>query len=75
LDKDKIKVQHPGSTGVEGHKVGMLPGVIKTEGQDVLLDLRGRKLSSSRLAVTLNQIMNRSDISSVTMDTDENNTI
>jgi hypothetical protein len=46
------------------------------EGSEVLLDFRDIKLSSSRLAVTLNQVrINSSGIFSVGMNPDEDNAI
>jgi hypothetical protein len=31
LGQDKVKVQDPGSPGIEEHKIGVLPGITKME--------------------------------------------
>jgi hypothetical protein len=72
LNEKQIKVKNPSGPCIEEHEVGLLPGIIKMEGGKIFLNLRGRKLSSSRLAVTLTKVgVDGSGIPSTRMDTDD----
>jgi hypothetical protein len=72
LNENQIKVKNPSGLCIEEHEVGLLPGIVKTEGRKIFLNFRGRELSSSRLAVTLKEVgVDGSGISSARMDTDE----
>jgi hypothetical protein len=41
IEKAKIKIKDPGSPVIAEHKVGVLPGIIDMEDQEILLDIRG----------------------------------
>jgi hypothetical protein len=76
LNEDQIKVKNLGGPCIEEHEAGFLPRIIETEGRKILLDFRGRKLSSSRLAITLNEVLvDGSGIPRSRMDTEENSAI
>jgi hypothetical protein len=76
LNEDQIKVENPSGPCIDGHEVGFLPGIIETKGRKIFLDYRGRKLSSSRLAITLNEVfVDSSSISRSGMDTEEDSAI
>ncbi len=76
MKDNQIKVEDLGSPSVDKHEVGFLPGIIETEGREILFDFRSSKLSSSRCAVTLNKrTIDCSGITSVGMCADKDNTI
>ena len=71
-----MKIQDSCSPSIEKHEIGSFPGIVKTEGSSFLFNLRGRKLSSSRLAVTLNEGgVSGGGITGVGMDTHEDKAI